>query len=1080
MVPKIDKREYGDHLAILEESQIRLNGAERKGMRSHFIPDWSAKANSGDGLDLGLVMNRLFARLMSVLGERINNIPEKHFAAFLDLVGVERLPGSPARAPITFYPARSSPDGQTVPKGTQVATTQTETEPAVTFETEDSFDLTSVSLERMVSLDSERDSWRDLTPLITAEDPEMPAAILQHAPDDQLVEHAMYIAHDDYFSLSYPQTLLVKFSLASQGDLPGEVEWQVYDGENWLSLPSENIVNGSDWLTAAVNSTAELHNFIAMEALEIDGEQRKWLRCRLMTPLIEDGFELPTIETIQLESVAAPGSAGEIIPQPVFHNTFAIDLNSDFYPFGERPRQRDVFYISSPLFFNPEASKTRQITLQLALASVPDVPLTYAAGDAVLRWEYFSGPRGWDDLTVPDGATPDDATAPNSANLRHGNNNLIRLSFTIGNDIAETKVNGESGYWIRARIASGNYSIPDTVSVSVDASGTATDYTYRFDQIVFRPPIISVADFRITYTDTGGTDAFPEGCKSINHIETRDHKESLKIGGSSFSPFLSLKLLESENDKYFGLSNPGLYFGFDRSLSNIRASQLVVMQAMGESDVAALRGEVIDSPVIVWEYRNSDGHWASLDTRDNTRALSSSGILSYTAPGDMNSSTEFVFAGDNPELYWIRARLAAGLLRATRHIQAFYLNSVWARSMRTVKNEILRAGSGERGQRLRISQAPILPGEILRVREDFPPAADELLILEKRESGLAETLEIKHQAVVRSVPESGSGSEEPVTVANPSTEIPPLPLEEGYWVRWYPVPNSRFSIAHDRHYVIDRVTGEITFSGKPVTRGRNRIWLESYCVNQGGDARRSAKIDRINQVTSARPYVAAVANKLAAEGGAAAENELQAVLNRGPQVLKHRHRAVTIEDFEALAREAEPGLSLVRVLPVTNANGERDLGAVTLIIVPFSHDRQPQPSPGLVDHIQRYLNKRGSETSAHRFYIIGPSYLDISVNAQILPLDPAAANLIVSRVSESLYAYFHPLTGGPENRGWPFAADLHISDVYRHLENIGGVDAVVQAAFVDENNLEVDTIEVGKNQLLSSGRHRVSIALGGT
>lgn len=1032
MTPKIDKRRYSDHLAILEEARIRLANATEKGLRAHLLPEWTAEEEAGEPLDFGLVMNRLYARLMTILGERINRIPDKHFAAFLDMVGVERLPGSPARAPITFTPAPGTKAGQPVPQGTRVATTQTTTEQAVTFETEGGFELTPVELKHIVTIDPRQDSWREITESlqnILKDDQSLCPIIFQGTIDDKPVEHSIYMAHDGYCSQTSLQDLIIEFHIAEAGSFAAPVKWEAYNGKHWVELV--DVDQAANWLTESTlaNTTVTIRNFAGSQLVNVDDEVlRPWIRVRLDTPLTGSGYTLPEISDIKIVG-APPASASisNILPEAAFNNTLPISLDLDFYPFGERPKRNDAFYFASPLFNKPQADKLRTIHLTIALVET-------TLGAAVLTWEYLSDGNLWETLTV--------SGTGSSPHLRPGEMSPFVLTFDIPNNSVATTVNGVEGHWIRARIVSGDYSAVTPVTVEVTASAGGTSYSYTYDQTTTIPPIISLAHLSIDFTVDATDTADLHACKTINHFEIRDHTDSLSIASQRFIPFKTLAKLNE--------TSPALYLGFNNTFNSVRVSQLFILD---QPDPDLLGQEAsTDSPVMTWEYRNASGQWIRLDTEDDTRALSSSSTVAFNAPLDMSSSVEF---GLGKNLYWMRARVVAGTLRATRRLKEFHLNSVWAKSIRTIENEMLGAGTGEKMQTFRLSQAPVLPGEILRIREANLPSAEVIEELEQWEKDLAAKLEISTQPVV--LPQ----------------EEDPKTGERYYWIRWYPVPNSRFSTPNDRHYVLDRVNGEINFSGMPVPRGRQNVRVDRYQVSYGAHAKRAAKIDTVQQLTSSLPYVAAVTNRIAAQGGAGPEDTMAKIFNRGPGTLKHRGRAVTREDFEALAREADPGLRLVRALPVTNATGQRQLGAVTLIVVPFSLERQPQPTPGLLDQIHRYLEKRGSETATHKFFVIGPTYIEVSITTQIIPIDPTMASTLAARVANSLEAYFHPLTGGANGEGWPFAANLHISNVYTYLEAIDGVDAVPKVEFNNVDDPEL--VSVDSTHLVSSGIHVVEI-----
>ena len=61
--------------------------------------------------DPGRQLIELAARLIELLAERVNRVPEKNLLAFLDLSGVERAPGVPAEAPVTFPLSPRSEEG---------------------------------------------------------------------------------------------------------------------------------------------------------------------------------------------------------------------------------------------------------------------------------------------------------------------------------------------------------------------------------------------------------------------------------------------------------------------------------------------------------------------------------------------------------------------------------------------------------------------------------------------------------------------------------------------------------------------------------------------------------------------------------------------------------------------------------------------------------------------------------------------------------------------------------------------------------------------------------------------------------
>ncbi len=59
-----------------------------------YAPQWTNQSPS----DVGITLVELFAWLVEGLTYRLNQVPNKNYVAFLNMLGIERLPPDPARA----------------------------------------------------------------------------------------------------------------------------------------------------------------------------------------------------------------------------------------------------------------------------------------------------------------------------------------------------------------------------------------------------------------------------------------------------------------------------------------------------------------------------------------------------------------------------------------------------------------------------------------------------------------------------------------------------------------------------------------------------------------------------------------------------------------------------------------------------------------------------------------------------------------------------------------------------------------------------------------------------------------------
>src|SRR4051794_25880673 len=94
-----------------------------------YAPEWT---DLGPG-DPGMTLVELFAWLVEGMIYRLNRVPEKNYVAFLNLLGITRSAATPATTWLTFLGNRKV----TIPAGTSASTQQTESQPAIVFETDE-------------------------------------------------------------------------------------------------------------------------------------------------------------------------------------------------------------------------------------------------------------------------------------------------------------------------------------------------------------------------------------------------------------------------------------------------------------------------------------------------------------------------------------------------------------------------------------------------------------------------------------------------------------------------------------------------------------------------------------------------------------------------------------------------------------------------------------------------------------------------------------------------------------------------------------------------------------------------------
>ena len=133
--PELDDRHFQD---IVDEAKKRI---------PHYTNEWTDHNVS----DPGVTFIELFAWMTDMLLYRLNQVPDRHFIKFMDMVGIELRPRVAAKVPVTFWLSAPQPNPVRVPGGTEVSSTQTETEAPVIFTTDQEFVVTPPQLRSVLS-----------------------------------------------------------------------------------------------------------------------------------------------------------------------------------------------------------------------------------------------------------------------------------------------------------------------------------------------------------------------------------------------------------------------------------------------------------------------------------------------------------------------------------------------------------------------------------------------------------------------------------------------------------------------------------------------------------------------------------------------------------------------------------------------------------------------------------------------------------------------------------------------------------------------------------------------------------------
>ncbi|KAF2779290.1 MULTISPECIES: putative baseplate assembly protein [Streptomyces] len=446
-------------------------------------------------------------------------------------------------------------------------------------------------------------------------------------------------------------------------------------------------------------------------------------------------------------------------------------------------------------------------------------------------------------------------------------------------------------------------------------------------------------------------------------------------------------------------------------------------------------------PPLVWEAWTEDG-WQSCEVdRDGTGGLNRPGDIVLHVPGG-----HVLSRNGGHEAGWIRCRVTDPLPG-----QPFYTTSPTIRSAEaytiggttgtvhaeTVRDEALGESTGLPGQRLRLEHAPVVA--------DDPPV-------------LLQT------------------------------------ADDDGWQDWQVVPHFAGSRPDDHHITLDAATGEIAFG--PAVREADGTLRQYGTVapkgaviralryrtggGRGGNVARGA----VQVLRTSIPYVSEVVNREAARGGVDGETVQEAKL-RAPITLRAQERAVTLRDYEELARRAAP--ETARITCLEGEENEYGAHAVRVLVVPQAvpdpggrlRFEQLVPGDALLSRITRHLDER--RLIGTRLSVGPPYYQGVTVVATVHAFRDVDADRVRRQTHDALYRHLDPLTGGADGRGWPFGRPVQSGEVFAVLQRVPGVELVDEVVLHPADPLTgkrgdpTDRIDLEAPALVFSYDHRVRV-----
>ncbi len=289
------------------------------------------------------------------------------------------------------------------------------------------------------------------------------------------------------------------------------------------------------------------------------------------------------------------------------------------------------------------------------------------------------------------------------------------------------------------------------------------------------------------------------------------------------------------------------------------------------------------------------------------------------------------------------------------------------------------------------------------------------------------------------------------------------------YAAWQLVEGFSGSRSDHRHAVLDPKEGLVRFGdGVRGLRPGAGARIRAARYRAGGGALGNLPAGTVKDLVAGGRYT--VRHEWALSGGTDGES-VDAAERRLSSWLSHRDRAVTADDFRALAlacptaavERAEPRPGFVPV--PTLALARRDVpGAVAVFVLPPGEPAlaaAPRATASMLREVFDHLASR--RTIGTELYVLSPAWRRLAVGMTVSLLDETARERVTAAVQAAVTRWLWALPpGGPNGGGWPLGRRVDGEEIEAVAARVDGILAVDQ--------VRLFTPVAGRWQPLANGR----------
>ncbi|CAG7640739.1 putative baseplate assembly protein [Paenibacillus allorhizosphaerae] len=1007
---------------LIDQRNLAALTEQMKRLVPYYTPEWRF---SPEDPDPGSALFAVFADNFQQNINRLNRVPLKNYIAFLNLLHPTLYTAKPASAYLTFQLSSGAKDPVFIRQGTRVSGKSDDGDGDVLFETVSPIMVTPAELSAIYNVSP----LQDKICLVQKGGSAMASqssVLFDVGSQPNLQEHVWVLGDPAYFHVATRAQIELQLTNASQTYLEAPLLQRLADPSivEWTYGNAEKgWLPFQDIKVSGNKLLLTKQGIDPIDEMEWEGKIGRWIQCRVRPGKIHEAvINGAAIGQVGIKTEWKPPVDGDMSNGIQLEAVYSNDIQADLtgmYAFGEQFYQNGTLYLSSGEVFS---KRNATITLSFDVKAVEH--RAYPVQERKVDWKLVMKASDFDEAK-------DEYIVVSQVIWEYWNGaGWVRLLA----DTQDEAVFGDPGRQLtKKKIV---FTCPSDLEPTFVNSQQSHWIRARIIHIsneiystnsVYLSPWLENLRLHYEYEQYSR----PELIYARNNMKLQQWEK-----GGAYPPFVPWKW-----------KNPAVYLGF--STAPVKGPISIYFS------IAKLKYVGDQLPALEWEYLSATAQgvkWVPLKVMDGTDGFTASGVIQFAGP--TNFAHEALFG---QTLYWIRVVNRDNKTERSGQplpiVRGIFMNTACSLQQESIESEYPSRVAGDSGDSYVLSRAPVLSEQVWV--EETGHITEEAIRL----------MELHQQEQIAVIRDSEGNVQK-------------------CWLRWEPVANLHHSGAADRHYVIDRTSGRFSFgdgrSGMaPPLPGEDKVKV-SYKF--GGGERGNLPAGTIKQLQHAIAFIQSVYNPEPSAGGSNRETIEEAQI-RVPQLFKHRNRAVTTDDFEALAREAYPNLAKVKCLSNINANLDKESGCVTMVILP-----KGQRSEFIFAEMKRRVEHALLEKAAslvafpEKLQVIEPAYIEISIYAAVAVHEMEHMYEVEVQTMDKLNRFLDPMTGNYDGKGWGIGQSINQSVFYSLIKSIPRVNYVEKLSMTvfrieDDIRTELDAehFEGVLHGIIINGNHHVEV-----